>query len=241
MIGDTLSFMFIVCCFILIMASVFTTLYQDTNPDKYGGLALTVRSLFDAAIGQYDYEGMEGRELSHSILLIGHVFFSNILLMNYLIAILSTTYENMKQSGIFRYKVNLYKYCERFMIAFNDRDYGEIVLHPPPVSYLSAMMIPFLVSRKAMRFISKGFSYLMFWAENIFFIMAFMLFELAIMPIAYIKVWINIIRNSMGVLNTIVNCLVWLIIGLFMMIFLLFKDVFHLVKILSFHHGCRKA
>jgi len=27
MIGDTLSFMFIVCCFILIMASVFTTLY----------------------------------------------------------------------------------------------------------------------------------------------------------------------------------------------------------------------
>jgi hypothetical protein len=51
MIGDTLSFMFIVCCFILIMASVFTTLYQDTNPDKYGGLALTVRTLFDAAIG----------------------------------------------------------------------------------------------------------------------------------------------------------------------------------------------
>lgn len=27
MIGDTVSFMFIVCCFILIMASVFTTLY----------------------------------------------------------------------------------------------------------------------------------------------------------------------------------------------------------------------
>ncbi len=51
MIGDTLSFMFIVCCFILIMASVFTTLYQDTNPEKYGGLALTVRTLFDAAIG----------------------------------------------------------------------------------------------------------------------------------------------------------------------------------------------
>lgn len=39
MIGDTLAFMFIVCCFILIMSSVFTTLYQDTNPDKYGGLA----------------------------------------------------------------------------------------------------------------------------------------------------------------------------------------------------------
>ena len=51
---------------------------------------------------------METRNVSHSVLLILHVFFGNIILLNYLIAILSTTYENMKQSGIFRYKVNLY-------------------------------------------------------------------------------------------------------------------------------------
>jgi hypothetical protein len=42
MIADTVSFLFIVCCFILIMASIFTTLYQDTNPTKYGGLGATV-------------------------------------------------------------------------------------------------------------------------------------------------------------------------------------------------------
>jgi fucose 4-O-acetylase-like acetyltransferase len=118
MIGDTLSFMFIVSCFILIMASVFTTLYQDTNPEKYGGLALTVRTLFDATIGQYDYNNMEGRDISHSVLLMFHVFITNIILMNYLVAILSTTYENMKQTGVFGYKVNLYQYCERFMKAF---------------------------------------------------------------------------------------------------------------------------
>ncbi len=108
MIGDTLAFMFIMCCFILIMSSIFTTLYQDINPDKFGGLAASARNLFDAAIGQYDYEGMDQRILSFSILLIIYVFFGNILLMNYLIAILSTTYENMKQTGIFKYKVNLY-------------------------------------------------------------------------------------------------------------------------------------
>ena len=96
MIGDTLAFMFIMCCFILIMSSIFTTLYQDINPDKFGGLAASARNLFDAAIGQYDYEGMDQRILSFSILLIIYVFFGNILLMNYLIAILSTTYENMK-------------------------------------------------------------------------------------------------------------------------------------------------
>lgn len=239
MVGDTLSFMFIVSCFILIMASIFTTLYQDTNPVKFGGLALTVRTLFDATIGQYDYDDMEGRVLSYSILLISHVFFANIILMNYLIAILSTTYENMKQSGIFRYKVNLYQYCERFMTAFSEPSYGEIVLHPPPLSYLSIMMAPFLVSRKAMQHVSKWFSYLMFWIENILFIFAFLAFEACISPIAYAKVWINLIKNSMGVLNTIVNCSIWLVIGIFVMFYLLFRDVGYLMKILGHHDGCK--
>lgn len=39
---------------------------------------------------------MGDRELSFSVLQVIFVFFGNILLMNYLIAILSTTYENMK-------------------------------------------------------------------------------------------------------------------------------------------------
>jgi len=101
MIGDTLAFMFIMGCFILISSSIFTTLYQDTNPDKFGGLAITARYLFDSAIGQYDYSGMGNREVSYSILQVAYVFLGNILLMNYLIAILSTTYDNMKETGIF--------------------------------------------------------------------------------------------------------------------------------------------
>lgn len=108
MVEDTLSFFFIVACFIMIMSSIFTTLYQDVNPEKFGSLTTTVRTLFDAALAVYSYDGMGGRTLSYSILMMFHVFFSNVLLLNYLIAILSTTYDNMKQSGIFKYKKNLY-------------------------------------------------------------------------------------------------------------------------------------
>ena len=159
--------------------------------------------------------------------------------MNYLIAILSTTYDNMKQTGIFKYKVNLYQYCERFMKAFDDRSYGEIVLHPPPLSYLSAMMIPFLVSSVAMKYISKSFSYLMYWLENLFFIAGFSAYEILIAPIAYFKVWFNIIKNSMGVLNLIINCIVWLLIGIPTIVFLVLRDIFYLIKILCYHNGCR--
>jgi hypothetical protein len=101
MLKDTLSFMFILTCFILIMSSIFTTLYQDFYPDKFGGLAMSARFLFDASIGQYSYDGFEERILSISILLSFHAFTGNVILLNYLIAILSTTYEKMKTSGIF--------------------------------------------------------------------------------------------------------------------------------------------
>ena len=78
------------------------------NPERFGSLTTTVRTLFDAAMAVYDYDNMGGRSLSYSILMVFHVFFSNVLLLNYLIAILSTTYDNMKKSGIFKYKKNLY-------------------------------------------------------------------------------------------------------------------------------------
>lgn len=101
---------------------------------------------------------MGGRTLSYSILMIFHVFFSNVLLLNYLIAILSTTYDNMKQSGVFKYKKNLFKYCERFVVAFEEESYGEIILHPPPLSYLCVGFLPFIGNEQKMKKVSKYFS-----------------------------------------------------------------------------------
>jgi hypothetical protein len=72
----------------------------------------------------------------------------NIVLLNYMIAILSTTYEKIKFSGTFRYKVNLYMYCERFMKAFLADSYGEVVKHPPPLSCFTIPIIPFLFMSK---------------------------------------------------------------------------------------------
>lgn len=125
------------------------------------------------------------------------------------------------------------------MIAFEDEAYGEMVLHPPPVSYISAMLIPFVFSRVVMRFISKGFSYFMHWIENTVFICGFLLFEVVLAPLTYVKVWINLIASSVGLLKTVVNCLVWVILGVPMIIFIILRDAAYLIKILSYHQGCR--
>ena len=114
-----------------------------------------------------------------------------------------------------------------------------MVLHPPPLSYLSALLIPFTASSLMMKYMSMSFSYLMYWLENVVFIGAFLLFEFFILPLAYLKVWMNLIKNSMGVLNLITNCVVWLLIGIPTIVFLLLRDVFYLLKILCYHNGCR--
>jgi hypothetical protein len=121
------------------------------------------------------------------------------------------------------------------MIAFNDKSYGEIVLHPPPLSYLSILMLPFLFSRSAMVHIAKFFSYLMFWIENIFFIIAFFFFELVMGPFVCFIITINILKNSMGVLKTIANLIVWGIVCMPMMMILVVKDCSYLIKILCYH------
>ena len=56
MLYDTLSFVFLVSCYMIIVTTIFTTLFANANPDKYGYVILTLRTLYDAFIGQYDYD-----------------------------------------------------------------------------------------------------------------------------------------------------------------------------------------
>jgi hypothetical protein len=205
------------------------------NPDAYGGLIMTCRSLFDVALGTVVFSGNGNRELVHSILTIITAFFANVLLLNYLIAILSTTYNNMRETGIFKYKCNLFYYCERYMTAFSDKAYGEMVLHPPPLSYLTIIMFFFLPFENVMIKMSNFFSYLMFWIENSVFFLCFVFMEIFMLPLAYIKVWFNLIKNSVGLLKTIVNCIIFAIVGVPVMIFVVFRDFYYIFKIFTMH------
>eukprot|EP00350_Pseudokeronopsis_sp_OXSARD2_P001981 CAMPEP_0170550742 /NCGR_PEP_ID=MMETSP0211-20121228/8748_1 /TAXON_ID=311385 /ORGANISM="Pseudokeronopsis sp., Strain OXSARD2" /LENGTH=433 /DNA_ID=CAMNT_0010857443 /DNA_START=189 /DNA_END=1490 /DNA_ORIENTATION=- len=239
MVTDTLSFLFIMACFILIMASIFTTLYQDTNPDKYGNVGATIQTLFNAAMAVFDYDGMEGREISHSLLTIFTVFFANILLLNYLIAILSTTYEKMRESGVFRYKCNLYSYCERYMVAFNEPAYGGLLIYPPPLCYLSVIMVLFSWSETKMMRVQYYFAMTRFWFENCVLIFLFAIFEVCMFPLAFIKQWVNLFRNAKSWLKCILHCFFFLLVGIFINFGLICYDIYTFVYILKQYEGCR--
>ena len=76
-------------------------------------------------MGAYDYNGMGDKEVSYSILQMIHVYLANIILLNLLIAILTEIMELVGEKSTFKYLVNLYTYCERYMIAFENENFGK--------------------------------------------------------------------------------------------------------------------
>jgi hypothetical protein len=90
--------------------------------------------------------------------MMSHVFVSNIFLMNYLIAILSTVYDLMMDVGEFEYKSDRYQYIEKYSIPMLDQyNFKELVIHPPPMNFFALFIIPFAVTRNAMKKMGKHY------------------------------------------------------------------------------------
>jgi len=155
----------------------------------------------------------------------------------------------MRISGIFAFKVNLYSYCERYMIAFKDRAYGEMVIHPPPLSFLVAVLLPFSFSRATMKKMAKGVSFAIFWIENIVYIVLFIALEILISPIAFGKIWwkmIDMLKTSAfdgeqdgkrAMCRSCLYLILWFFTGPFIMIWILLLDLINFIVILTHHDG----
>ena len=161
----------------------------------YSSLLLSIRTLYDAMLGNYSYSGMGTYNTLHSILLMIHIFISNIFLLNYLIAILSTVYTVMLEKGDFAFKSNKYQFIERYSIAMLDKwGYHELVIHPPPINFFTIFLIPTMFQKSLMKRASEVFSRFMFWMENIVFIFFFILYEFLLVPFIYLRLVYNILR-----------------------------------------------
>jgi hypothetical protein len=125
------------------------------------------------------------------------------------------------------------------MIAFNEKSYGELVIHPPPISFALLPLLPFIFSRQLMAKATACFSLIVYWVENIFIIMAFLGFELAVMPFAYLKTWINLFRNSPHIGIFFLNMLLFGICGPFIMMWYILKDCKYFITLLSYTNGCK--
>jgi len=160
-----------------------------------------LRKLFDITIGVYSYTDLNGiieREYIITLFIIFYIFNANILILNVLIAILSSAYEAMLESGSFKFKVKLFEYCESYITAFYEVDrkggdgLGELVIHPPIISCLCFFLVPFAFFNYKGKKMALYFSYVIFWIENFFLIIIFLIFDLTLIPLAYFITFYNI-------------------------------------------------
>lgn len=118
MMIDVGPFLFIMICYLMFSTLLFSCLYQDNNQDVYGKIFSSFEQNFLNMLGSYQYTGAAKQELLFTGLTLAHIFIVNILLLNFMVAILSTTYGDMLESGAFMYKCSLFEYCERYLYAF---------------------------------------------------------------------------------------------------------------------------
>ena len=85
---------------------------------------------------------------------------------------------------------------------------------------------------------SRLFSMVMFWIENSIFIPFFVIFEIIMVPFAFVKTGLNIILFiDSGIFKRVFLLLIWLIFGLFFDIYLVYKDIRNLIHILKHPKG----
>lgn len=138
-------------------------------------------------LGNYSKMTLSRSDTLHTYLTIVHIIISNIFLLNYLIAILSSAYEFMKEQGEFEYKSIRYSYVEKYQIPKLDkRGLAELVIHPPPLSLFTLILLPFACVPNSFYEKAEIFSKLMFWFENLFIITLFLIYSILLIPIIFI-------------------------------------------------------
>ena len=92
MLRETINFMLILSCYMILMTTVFATLFRDSDTldakEDYHSLFTTLRALVDYFLANFGAKEMANFNTSHSILYFIHVTISNIFLLNFLVAIL---------------------------------------------------------------------------------------------------------------------------------------------------------
>jgi hypothetical protein len=110
-------------------------------------------------------------------------------MLNYLVAILATVYEDMGEIGDFAFKCYKYWYIERYMIAFKDEwGYTELIVHAPPTNVFLIFLLPFIFDKHKMKLWAFRYSMVVFWVENVYFITEFLLNELFLVPYNYLRI-----------------------------------------------------
>jgi hypothetical protein len=186
MMSETGSFMLMLGLYFTLVSLIFTTLFQLSDRENYGSLTATLRTLFDAFIGQYRYLSRPNEEFS--ALMIFHLIASNIFLMNFLISMLNTTYIHLSRSESEKHFLKVrYEYLEQYYKPLQEKEHYILTVLPCPLNLLTFPFMPLAFKKSVMQMLNKALTSMIYWIENAFLILGYTLVLLCLSPYVYFK------------------------------------------------------
>lgn len=229
MVFDISVFMVLFGAQMIVFASIGVLLFNDV--DDYGDFYTACKTLFLAAMGTFDFttlkDNAKGEEVG-DIFMIIFVITNNILLLNLLIAILSSTYALLEEK-----KVVLY--INEILMLRPSMEYNKkcssLVSTFPPMNLIPLSFTPYIISKRNPSMLNNFIFHIEYIPIMMLFLIIFIAMHAILIPLAYLKgifVHLQLIFNrsiESSLIRRILSFFIFLLFGTIILLLNFFSDV----------------
>ena len=231
MIESSFYFNFIIIGLLALFASIFYTLFAFQDTSRFGSFLFAARADFDGLVGTYQIVNYTYNNYLYMSMYSLFLLLSNVIILNYLVAIISLKYEQSIPKGKFAFLCFKYQYIEKYSQPLKDKwGYQELLIHPFPLNILWIPVLFFIFNKQLMTKVSYLYSKIIFWVENVIIIFIFLIYELILVFVIYLKTFAKISKAN-HFLEFIKLFIAWVLIGIPVLVYTSFADSVRLIKI----------
>jgi hypothetical protein len=221
MIFDISVFIVLYSAQMIVFASIGNLLFTDV--DEYGDFYSAIKTLFLASLGSFDFDTLKdnskGSEVG-DIYIIVFVVVNNVLLLNLLIAILSSTYAMLEDKKLVLYINEILKL--RPTLAYN-KMCSSLVASFPPWNIVPFAFTPFIMAKKNSSKLNEVVFHFEYVPIMLLFLLIYSLIHILLIPIAYLKgiiIKVQLLANKnleTSVFSRILGMFFFIFFGLFIL------------------------
>ena len=232
LIKETYEFLWIFFLFIAAFASINYVLFGSFY-NQFSGFFLGVRNLFGYALGGFVFldNASDYYVVMSGIINIIYVLYTNVILINLLIALLSSIYQKVSDNSDLEYSSIIYELREE---KYFDKIYGSITIYPRVINtfLLPIHIMTVLFANAKLNKMIGSFGYFISLA---LYIAAFIALHCIIIPVAWTNILVLILLNryhdhliskQVTAMSKFTHILVWFFFGIpYLLYILFFNDI----------------
>lgn len=233
-----IKYILIYIFFIICMSAVFTSVFFHSSiesSDYFGDFITSLINLITPFVSNFNTYAFENNKLLGSVMIMIYTALTAILLMNLLIAILSSVYDELYSQVDSAHRCALIKFHKNLEWS---EEYGYMIFLPNPLNIFNLLILPFQilngtkdkeVQKKFNRFICKLYFGLLYTP---FILLIFGIYTTCLIPICYIKSIVLLTKsffNSNKNSQILPQILKSILLGIFYLIFFNLRDIYYII------------